>query len=137
MIGTEVKLYRGVTGYIARNPFNPINPNALNDQNLAKPVTVPSGCTVLILAENERGGYRAMSMSCYIKKSMWQWCGEHSGGEYIPHLPVGCIDGACSKQGTGHSILPEPLEHGHMGGICTECGCDYLFDDSKGVYIHP
>ena len=93
MINQEVTLYRGVTGYIQRNPFTPINPNALNDQNLAKPVVVPSGCRVLILAENERGGYRAISLTCYIKKPMWQWSGNHTGGEYIPHLPLEYIKG--------------------------------------------
>ena len=41
----------------------------------------------------------------------------------------------CPKKGNSH--LPEPLEHGHMGGVCDICQRDYLFDDKSGMYLHP
>lgn len=57
------------------------------DKLTGSQTTAPSGCKVLILAENERGGYRAITMPCYIHSEFWQWSGKVAGGDYVPHLP--------------------------------------------------
>ena len=56
------------------------------DQPTGSYTTARSGSKVLILAENERGGYRAITMPCYIHSDFWQWSGKVNGGDYVPHL---------------------------------------------------
>ena len=53
--------------------------------NLTSPqdyTTARSGSKVLILAENERGGYRAITIDI---QDFWQWSGKVNGGDYA-HL---------------------------------------------------
>lgn len=62
------------------------------DQPTGRYTCARSGGKVLILAENERGGYRAITMPCYIHSEFWQWSGKILGGDYVPHLPKDSVE---------------------------------------------